>query len=94
MNDYLITIVDRTLYVYNQTTIIQQITLNSSSSYCTGVRLNDHLYVGAETTVYVYKLTTSTKKIITNRDKIPPGEWNDVHKLLTHFSVSNISNVL
>ncbi len=75
MNDYLITIVDRTLYVYNQTTIIQQITLNSSSSYCTGVRLNDHLYVGAETTVYVYKLTTSSNNLYKTLEILLTEKW-------------------
>ncbi len=60
MNDYVITIVDTTLYVYNQTTLIQEITLNDSSDYCTGVIVNDHLYVSVGRTVFVYKLTTST----------------------------------
>ena len=60
MNDYLITIVDTTLYVYNQTKLIQQIKLYNDYSKCTGVIVNDNLYVSVYDTVFVYKITTST----------------------------------
>ena len=60
MNDYMMTIVDKTLYVYNQTKLIQEITLTKDSHRCTGVIVNDNLYVRVESTVFVYKLTTST----------------------------------